>query len=139
MQDAIPEGFALAALGQGFSERFGPVYVDRSTHRMGFQVDARHANPVETCHGGALATFCDAHLVAYRDGAESGAAHCPTISLSVDYIAPIPVGAWVEAHVTLVKATRSMLFIQSLMSVDGAPVARSSAIYRNPDQAGVQP
>jgi hypothetical protein len=46
----------------------------------------------------------------------------------------IPVGALVEAQVTLVKATRTMLFTQSLMTVDGAIVARSSAIYRNAKQ-----
>ncbi|MDB5680205.1 MAG: thioesterase [Sphingomonas bacterium] len=134
MQVAIPPGFALAPLGKGFSERFGPVYIDRLGRRMAFRVSADHANPVDTCHGGALATFADAHIIAVRAGADEGLAHSPTISLSVDYVAPILLGAWVEAAITLVKVTRTMIFIQSLMTVGGEPVARSSAIYRNPDK-----
>jgi uncharacterized protein (TIGR00369 family) len=136
MQDAIPDGFALAALGKGFSERFGPVYVDRATRRMAFRVAERHSNPVDTCHGGALATFADSLILAIRAGASEGDAHNPTISLSLDYVAPIPLGAWVEAEVTLVKATRTMFFIQSLITVDGEPVARTNAIYRNPNKTG---
>ena len=81
-------------------------------------------------HGGAMATFADTQLMAFRAGAEEGASHSPTISLSVDYLAPAAVGAWVEASVTLVKQTRTMLFTQAIMTVDGEPVARSSAIYR---------
>jgi uncharacterized protein (TIGR00369 family) len=132
MTHAIPEGFEPADLGVGFGRSFGPVWLDRVGHRMGFHVSDQHVNPVGGCHGGALATFADTLLIAHRRGSESGHSHCPTISLSVDYLAPAPLGAWVEAAVTLVKQTRTMLFTQAILTVDGAPVARSSAIYRLP-------
>lgn len=105
---------------------------------MGFRVTERHGNPVGGCHGGAMATFADTQLLAFRASSESGASHCPTISLSVDYLAPAPTGAWVEAAITLVKQTRTMLFTQAIMTVDGRPVARSSAIYRIRDETGAQ-
>ncbi|CAN5428184.1 PaaI family thioesterase [soil metagenome] len=131
MSDDVPGGFVPADLGAGFGARFGPVYMDRALGRMGFRVSELHVNPVDGLHGGAMATFADTQLMAIRAGAEEGRSHSPTISLSLDYLAPAKVGDWVEAQVTMVKTTRTMLFTQAIMTVDGNPVARSSAIYRN--------
>jgi acyl-coenzyme A thioesterase PaaI-like protein len=57
--------------------------------------------------------------------------HQPTVSLSIDYLATARLGAWVEAQVTLIKTTRTLIFTQALLSADGEIVARSNAIYRN--------
>lgn len=133
MADDIPEGFSAADLGAGFGRAFGPVWLDRAGHRMGFRVAALHVNPVGNLHGGAMATFADTQLMAFKPDAE-GASHTPTISLSVDYLAPAALGDWVEAAVTLVKRTRTMTFTQAIMTVNGEPVARASAIYRNRDK-----
>jgi hypothetical protein len=40
-------------------------------------------------------------------------------------------GAWVEAAVTLVKTTKTLIFTQALITADGDIVARSQAIYCN--------
>lgn len=133
---AVPDGFAPARMGGGFGAGFGPTYIDREGRRMGFRCSEVHSNPVGTCHGGALATFVDTFVKAVRPGADEGQPHNPTISLTVDYLAPIPVGAWVEAKVELVKQTRTMLFIQSIITADGETVARSNAIYRTPSNIG---
>lgn len=77
-----------------------------------------------------MSTFADAQILAVRPEAGHPASPTPTISLSVDFLAPVPVGALVEADVTLVKTTRTMIFTQAVMTVDGAAVARSAAIYR---------
>ncbi len=130
MSEAPPPGYALVDLGKGYSERFGPVFLDRPRHRLAFRVEERHLNPIDTCHGGALATFSDAMIVAVWSGAESGEAHTPTITLSVDFFAPARLGDLVEAEVELVNKTRTMLFVQSLVSVEGRKIGRASAIYR---------
>lgn len=130
MTEKVPDGFEPADLGYGYARAFGPVWIDRAGHRMRFRVTDQHTNPAGTLHGGAMATFADAQLIVFRAGAEEGRTHCPTISLSLDYLAPATVGAWVEAVVTFVRQTRTMLFTQAIMTVDGEPVARSSAIYR---------
>ena len=137
MPDTVPEGFSLADLGCGFGRDFGAVYLDRPGRRLGFWVSERHGNATGACHGGAMATFADTQLMALQAGPEEGASHSPTISLALDYLAPAPVGAWVEAAVTLVKATRSMLFTQAIMTVDGQSVARATAIYKNTAKTGV--
>ena len=126
-----PPGFTLADLGPGFGARFGPVFLDRSRRRLCFRVGEEHVNPIGTCHGGALTTFADMQLMAIRAGREEGLPHSPTISLSVDFLAPARLGDWVQAEVTQLQQTRTLLFTQALMTADGRPVARANAIYRN--------
>jgi uncharacterized protein (TIGR00369 family) len=126
-----PPGFARLDMDGEFADGFGPVYFHKPTRRMGFFVAARHLNPIDTCHGGALATFADMQIAAVREAPGVGSKHLPTVSLSVDYVAPAQVGAWVEAVVTLTKVTRTLIFTQALLTVEGEVVARSTAIYRN--------
>jgi acyl-coenzyme A thioesterase PaaI-like protein len=79
-----------------------------------------------------MATFADMQIAAIvRSGLIATERHTPTISLSVDYIAPAPLGAWVEANVILIKETKLMIFTQALITANGQPVARANATYRN--------
>lgn len=116
-------------LDVGYNAAFGRTYVNTAERKIGFRVGPQHLNPVGSCHGGAMATFLDMQIVAAGDGPYE--THKPTISLTVDFLAPAPLGAWVEAEVSCQKATRRMVFTQALVTVDGEVVARSSAIYRN--------
>jgi acyl-coenzyme A thioesterase PaaI-like protein len=119
-------------LGAGYADSFGAVYVNSTSRSLAFRVAANHMNPVGVCSGGAIATFADMQIAAViADGPGTVEGHQPTISLAIDYLAPAPLGSWVEAAVTLVKRTRSMIFTQALITADGAIVARSHAIYRN--------
>jgi acyl-coenzyme A thioesterase PaaI-like protein len=132
MDSAAPIGFEALDLGPGFAQAFGPVYVRRATSSLGFRVAPCHLNPVGVCNGGAMATFADMQIAAViKSGPGTAPGHQPTISLSVDYLAPAPVDAWVEAAVMLVKRTRTLIFTQALITANGDPVARSTAIYRN--------
>ncbi len=136
MEIEAPPGFTRADLGSGFGARFGQVFLDRSRRLLGFRVAEEHANPIGTCHGGAMTTFADLQLMAIRAGREEGLAHSPTISLSVDFLAPAQVGDWVQAEVTLLQQSQTLLFTQAMMTVEGRPVARANAIYRNYNPVG---
>ena len=127
-----PAGFVLRGVGTGFASPaiFGPLYVCMLRGLLGFRVAERHLNPVGVCNGGAMATFADMQIVALEMGAGTGSGHQPTITLSVDYLAPAPLGSWVEAAVTLVKTTRTLIFSQAMITADRVSVARSNAIYR---------
>ena len=132
MAERVPEGFELLPLRGGFAEAFGPLYINRNKRTIAFRVTAIHLNPVGVCNGGALATFADMQIAAVIAGAPGTAeGHQPTINLSIDYLAPAPLGAWIEAEVTLIKKTQTLIFTQALILSDGAVVARSNAIYRN--------
>jgi acyl-coenzyme A thioesterase PaaI-like protein len=54
----------------------------------------------------------------------------PTISLSIEYLAPVKAGDWVEGEATLLRATTRMLFSSMIGRVEGQAVFHTSAIFR---------
>ncbi len=131
MEQPTPPGFEPIDLGAGFARLFGPVWLCQETCSLGFRVQEHHLNPAGFCNGGAMATFADMQIVAVVAGAGTTLPHAPTISLSIDYLNTAPCGAWVEAAAVLLRKTRTMVFTQALITVDGDPVARTHAIYRH--------
>ena len=75
-------------------------------------------------HGGMMATFCDMLLPisAHYLSSAIGARFLPTINLQIDYLAGSPLGAWVQGEAQLLRATRSLVFMQGLVQADGTPV-----------------
>ena len=67
-------GFKAVALGPGFNNAIGPVYLNASDRRLALR--------------GA-------------PGVKPG--FSPTVSISFDFLAPARLGDWVEAEVTLAK------------------------------------
>jgi uncharacterized protein (TIGR00369 family) len=130
----IPEGFRAREFGGGFIGVNGPLYARRTEagFQLGFRVEERHCNPMRICHGGMMATFCDmllpisAHVMAK----ELSQRFLPTINLQIDYLAASPLGAWVQGEAQLLRATRSLVFMQGLVQADGVSVARVSGIFK---------
>jgi len=132
-----PPGFVeLPMFGTGgFNSLCGPLWVRVEGVKLvgGFRVETRHCNPAGNCHGGMLATFCDVHMALGTQFEHTlGTLILPTISLSIDYLAPTLKGAWVEAQVEIAKLTRGMVFASETITADGEPVARASGIYKIP-------
>ncbi len=129
----IREGFKPLAIGGDFMAANGPLYVrivDRRV-QMGFRVLQRHTNPLNICHGGMLASFADMLLpVCIHRQSEIGHRFLPTISLQIDYLAPAPLGAWVEGEADVLRVTRTMVFAQGLARADGTPAIRVSGIFK---------
>lgn len=108
----------------------GDLWIDWATGRYAMQVEERHCNATGMMHGGAMATFLDGQaFVVVEDVMKER--HTPTISLSVDFLAPPQSGDWLVAEVQLVKITRSMIVTQALAKVGDRVVARSNVIYSN--------
>jgi len=133
----IPTGFVeLPSVGPaGFNTLCGPIWIKAESDSLvgGFRVEQRHCNPSGNCHGGMIATFCDLHLaMAAIFQARLAVFLIPTINLSVDYLAPTLIGAWVEARAEIAKITRGMVFVNEIVMADGEPVARANAIYKIP-------
>jgi uncharacterized protein (TIGR00369 family) len=130
----VPSGFVPLAIGGQFMAVNGPLYVRVAGGRaqVGFRVLARHTNPMDNCHGGMLASFGDMLLPVciHRQSAEVGQRFLPTISLQIDYLAPAPLGAWVEGEADVLRVTRTMVFAQGLARADGTPVMRISGIFK---------
>lgn len=130
----IPEGFKPRRFGDGFIAVNGPLYVKKLEQgiALGFRVEPRHCNPMGICHGGMIATFCDMLLPisAHHLSADVARRFLPTISLQVDYLAASKLGAWVQGEAQLLRATRSMVFMQGVVQADGESVARVSGIFK---------
>jgi uncharacterized protein (TIGR00369 family) len=131
---AVPDGFVARQFGGGFIGVNGPLYARRTAGgvQLGFRVEARHCNLMGICHGGMMATFCDMLLPisAHAVSREVGNRFLPTINLQIDYLAPTPLGAWVQGEAQVLRVTRSLVFMQGLVEADGVAVARVSGIFK---------
>ncbi len=130
----VPEGFRAREFGGGFMAVNGPLYARKTDAglQLGFRVEERHCNPMRICHGGMMATFCDMLLPISAHVLSKEVAHrfLPTINLQIDYLAASPLGAWVQGEAQLLRATRSLVFMQGLVQADGVSVARVSGIFK---------
>lgn len=129
----IPEGFVAAAAGSGFASRNATFYGRWANERLllGFRVEEQHTNLGGVLHGGMLATFADTLLpycAMYQ--ALGGRRFLPTISLQIDYLAPAAIGAWVQGSADVLRMTRNMIFMQSIITADDVPIARVSGIFK---------
>ena len=98
---------------------------------MGFRVEPRHCNPGQVCHGGMLATFADMVLpIAARFQAKMDMGMTPTVNLTCDYLAPAPLGAWVEGRAEAVRVTKNLLFAQGIATAGETPVLRANGIFK---------
>lgn len=141
----IPPGFERIKAGGPFMGVNGPLYLlhQGDVVKLGFRVQKRHVNPMGNLHGGMMASFCDMliPLSVHRKSAEVGVRFLPTISLQIDYLAPAPLGCWVEGTADVLRATRRLVFVQGLVTADGVPCARTSGVFKiGPDvPAGFEP
>jgi uncharacterized protein (TIGR00369 family) len=127
----IPEGFGPKLDAGPFADANGPLFVRHADQALGFDVRREHCNPVNSCHGGWLSAFLDMQmpLIAIRDH-DIRNCFLLTVSLSLDYLAPAPIGAWVEGSATVLRCTKSLVFIQGLVSSSQVLLMRGSGVYK---------
>ena len=131
-----PEGFTRLRLPGPFVDVNGPFLArfDEGRLRLGLRLEDRHCNAGGICHGGMLATFADLQI-AIGIVVQSGLrAFLPTVSLSVDFVAPGRAGDWVEGETEVVRVTRNLAFGSCILSAGDAPLARASAVYKIPSR-----
>jgi acyl-coenzyme A thioesterase PaaI-like protein len=136
---SIPPGFAPRPVGGGFMESAGPLYVRRDEAgrgTFGLLIEPRHCNAKDMCHGGMLAALTD--VVLGIGGLEQAGVKgfFVTISLTQDFLAPVPLGSWLEAEVELLRRTSSTMFVQGVFRVHGRPALRASGVFRLPRPEG---
>ena len=134
MTAAIPPGFQPVAIGGEFLKTIGPLYGrwDGERARLGFRVEERHANIARACHGGMLTSFADMQMavVTHYQWPEIAGHSFPTISLTTDFVASVPLGAWLEGAADVIRATKTLVFVQGTAAVEGATALRFSGVYK---------
>lgn len=123
--EQLPDRVAYEKQAGPFYRRLGPS----GRWQMGFRVTEGKLNAMGVCHGGVLATFADVLGSAVKRNLGL-VRRSPTITLSLDFAAPAPLGAWVDSEPELVRETGSMLFISAIARADGVICLRASGIYR---------
>ncbi len=129
----IPTGFKPVVFQSNpYLDLVGPLYgrLDGDAFVLGFQVERRHCNPGGTCHGGMLMTLADMLLLLGANVHCDIRRYMTTVSVTNDFLAPAPAGSWLEGRVQVLRTTRSLIFIQGTMCLDGAPVLRTSGILK---------
>jgi uncharacterized protein (TIGR00369 family) len=123
-----------------FFKLVGPIYATRvglepgEPIRFGFRVGPQHCNIRMVCHGGMLATFLDVALACTFRELPDVTGSLPTISMTIDYLAPAELGTWIESRVTVPKLGRSVGFAQTLLMSPSGPVLRGSGVYKRMSQ-----
>lgn len=132
--DAVPTGFRpVSGLCGPFIAEAAPLFgrLDGQTLELGFRVQRRHTNPLDCAHGGMLASLADMLIAASAMYREEGRGRVlPTVSLQLDFMAPAPLGAWVQGRAEVLRATGALVFVQAIVRADGEAVLRASGVLR---------
>ncbi len=137
-----PAGFVPMAFPGGFGSNQGQIFRhgEGADAVFGMRIAELHCSATGKCHGGWLATFMDQMLPIGARLAlpDISGVFLLTVNLTLDYLAPVSVGDWVECRGTVLRQTKRMVFTQGLLSVDGTPVVRGSGIFhRGPEGARI--
>lgn len=127
----IPPGYKLMLPNDGFMQNNGPYYLRRigeSGYEYGFQSDARHRNPNNVLHGGALLGFLD--TVMGHFAASSAKRPTATIGFDSRFLASAQPGSWIEGRVTMRRLARTLAFVDGEASANGALLVTASGIFR---------
>jgi uncharacterized protein (TIGR00369 family) len=119
-----------------FGDLVGPVWRRDEAERklFGFVVAPKHLNRAGNLHGGMLMTLADQSMaIAARDA--TGSKRHATIELNTQFVGGVKLGEFVEARPEVVRATRSVVFMQVKMFVGGRIVLSANGIWKILDEA----
>ncbi len=102
---------------------------------LGLDCTPQTLNRTGRMHGGAISAFCDTALGAtLRAELNRTSASTPrgftTIQLNVQYIGGVQLGDFVEARCRIIRQTRSLAFVDGVLTVSGEPVAAVQSVFK---------
>lgn len=129
-----PAGFVPLRLSPpgSFIDFVGPLFGKREGGKlvMGFRVEPRHCNAANVCHGAMMLALADMLIGPASEFEIRSGKFLPTVGITGDFVAPAPLGAWVEGRAEALKVTGRLLFAQCLITADGDLALRASGIVK---------
>ncbi|MDD3446474.1 MAG: PaaI family thioesterase [Zavarzinia sp.] len=116
----------------GFLDLVGPVRTDREDGghwRFAFTVGEQHLNPGGVCHGGMLMTFAD-HVLGMVVWETIDRKPCSTVTLNCDFATAAKVGDLVEGEAKVTRQTRSLIFVNGMLTCNGKVVLQANGIWK---------
>ena len=116
---------------EGFIGLVGPFWTRQSgdTHLYAFTAEPKHHNRRGVVQGGMLMTFADRSMGMtcwYANERQPQA----TVQLDVHFIDAVQVGEFVEAKCTVVRRTRSLVFMSAELVVGTRIVATAKGVWK---------
>jgi uncharacterized protein (TIGR00369 family) len=130
----VPPGFYPWEAERYYYGTVGPLFLRNLGNKVefGFRCGEKHVNAAKICHGGMLFTLMDIEL-GFNANVETGIkGFLVTVNMTSDFMAPVMEGQWVEAHASVVKQTRSLVFAEGRLFADGEVVLRANAVLKVP-------
>lgn len=116
----------------GFLGLIGPVRTEKTEGApwtFSFTVGDQHLNPGGVCHGGMLMSFAD-HVLGTVIWESIGYKPCSTITLNCDFATAAKPGDLVEGEARITRSTRSLIFVNGLLTCRGAIVMQATGIWK---------
>lgn len=128
--DPAKDGWEVVALS-GFTELIGPLWFRQGADGplYALLVADKHANRSGFMHGGALAALLD-NALGYASYTAIGGRKQATVTLDIQYLAPVPVGAFLIATPEVVKITRSLTFLRGTARVGDEVYATAQGTWK---------
>jgi acyl-coenzyme A thioesterase PaaI-like protein len=129
--DPAAAGWERSGDESGFLDLVGPIWQRPSGdfHRYAFLAAPKHHNRRGVVQGGMLMTFADRAMgrtCRYATGQRAQA----TVQLDMHFIDAVRIGEFVEAHCTVVRKTRALVFMNAELSVGDRVVATSKGVWK---------
>jgi uncharacterized protein (TIGR00369 family) len=140
--DNIPAGYTPLLQTSPLVQPWEPLYSKHAERALQVAVRIReaHCNRRGFAHGGLIAALADMAMghsltVAAKADIAAGNPHAPptnavTISLTLDFLASVQIGEWLEIKPRVLKLGRNVAFVDCVVEVSGKPVARANATFR---------
>jgi uncharacterized protein (TIGR00369 family) len=114
-----------------FGTLVGPIWRKEEGDRLrfGLVVAPKHLNRAGNLHGGMLMTLADQSMAMTARKATGNKNHA-TIELNIQFVGVVRLGDFVEVHAEVMRATRSVVFMQAKMFVDGRTVVATNGIWK---------
>lgn len=114
-----------------FMDLIGPVWRRESEagtlHAL--LIEGKHRNRNGVVHGGVMATLMDMALGRASAEAQGGRRQA-TISLDLQFLSPAEVGDFLVAECRVVRATRSIMFMQGTLRVEDRICAVAQGVWK---------
>lgn len=132
--DGIPDGFLAYEPERFFYQAVGPIYIRRRGKAVncGFRVGEKHVNIAGICHGGMLFSVMDIQFGFDGNLTTGTTGFLATVNMTVDFMAAVKQGQWIEASSQVVRQTRSLVFVDGRLTADGDTVLRANAVLKVP-------
>ena len=127
-----PEGFEPHFKKSRVTDPWEPLFSRRCDKvvQLGLWLRDAHCNSRGFVHGGVIAALADNAMGISCVLTNQAATSAVTVSLSVDYVATAKIGQWLRIEPRIVKAGRTLGFVDALISADDKIIARAAATFR---------